>query len=217
LNHHVHSQLGAFYNRYTNFQLGDINPVNGANSVFNAGSAKVAGAEAQIETSLSNWLVNLVGSYVHSSLTINNVVDQTLLPAGGLAQLPQCQPGQTTGCIDYTPYRVSVKGAPLPYAPKENVTLDVGYHFDLTSASTLTPRAEVAYTASQYSTVFDHEIDVLRSRTLANAKLLYDNANWTVELYGNNLTNKVYPNGRVGNAWFFGDPRNAGIRVRRQF
>jgi iron complex outermembrane recepter protein len=217
LNNHVHSQIGAFHNKYTDFQLGDISPATGANTVFNAGAAKVDGVEAQVETSLSHWLINLVGSYVHSSLTIDNIVDQSLLPPGGLAQLPQCPPGKTTGCIDYTPYLVSIHGAALPYAPQENFTVDVGYHFDITSGSTLTPRAEVAYTASQYSTVFGHEIDVLRSRTLVNSKLLYENSNWSVELYGNNLTNRVYPTGRVTNAWFFGDPRNAGIRVRRQF
>jgi iron complex outermembrane receptor protein len=96
----------------------------------------------------------------------------------------------------------------------------VQYAFDLGQPATLTPRVDVSYMGQQWATYFEAPEDNLVARTLINAQLTYQHADWTVQAYGTNLADKVYVSGfsaNFGNNFFLLPPRQFGVRVTRRF
>lgn len=61
----------------------------------------------------------------------------------------------------------------------------------------------------------------LSARHLLNASLTYERGNWQVEAYCNNCTDDIYVAGSGGvsdgDVWYYGAPRQEGIRFRRSF
>lgn len=215
---HLRTQIGGFYNDYTNLQISDIVPSSGQSSLFNAGHATLYGIEGEANLHFGGLTMNAVASYVHTKLSIAGVLDAALLPDAGAGTLgPQCAQGQTTGCFDYAPYIASSSASGLPYAPQYNFSVGAAYAFKVGADSTLTPRIDVSRTGSQWTEIFRHPIGFLPGRTLVNAKLSLIAGDWTVEAYATNLFDEVYPTGRAGSAWFYGAPRQEGIRVSRSF
>lgn len=214
----LRTQIGGFYNNYTNLQISDVVPSSGQSSLFNAGHATLYGVEGEMDLRLGALTVSAVASYVHTKLSIAGVLDAALLPDAGAGTLgPQCAAGQTSGCFDYTPFVASSSASGLPYAPKYNFSVGASYAFEVGARSTLTPRIDVSQTGSQWTEIFHHPIGFLPGRTLVNAKLSLVTSNWTVEAYSTNLFGEVYPAGRAGTAWFYGAPRQVGLRVSRSF
>lgn len=217
LDGHLRTQVGAFYNDYSNLQVVAIVPSSGRNSVYNSGAARIFGFEGEAELRWGGLQLNLSGSYVDSKVQIANIVNASALPDGGAGTLGiQCPTGQTTACFDYRPYIVSLSGS-LPYAPRYNVTAGAAYSFELGDRIKLTPRVDVARTGEQFTSIFQNGISRLRDRTIVNAKLSLDLKNFVIEAYATNLTNLTYPTGRTGNAWFYGAPRQFGARLSFRF
>lgn len=216
LNGRFHAQLGAYYNDYSNLQVLGITPATGLQVVFNSGSAETYGAEAQVDMRFGGLLLTAVGSYLHSKVSVSNLVNSASLPDGGAGTLgPQCGSGQTAGCFDYTPYLTSATG-PLPYAPKYNFALSAAYDVAL-GGGTLTPRVEFSRTAAQSTSYLRDAFDRIRDRNLVNLKLSYQLDKYTLEAFVTNLTDQTYPSGRAGFVWFLGPPRQVGARVLFNF
>jgi iron complex outermembrane receptor protein len=87
----------------------------------------------------------------------------------------------------------------------------------------LTPRLNYSYVGAQWSTLFElPATDYLRSFGLWNANLTYEKGDWRVQLYGQNLTNKLYVTGQSAagsnpDNEFLGNPRQYGVRISRSF
>lgn len=218
---HVRTQLGGFYYQYHDFQFQELNLSNGTNGVENLPTATIDGIEASLQAQLGGWGADAGLSYVHSHLPSPGafVNPHTLPPSATGAQ---CAPGQTAGCFDYTPYLVEGSGGPNLYSPEWTFNAGVQYTADLTDNVGLTPRVNFAYLSSQYTSLtYSNVTDYLPAHGLLSALLtlkLYKD--WSVEAYGTNLTDKIYRTGQGldnANYYFYGAPRQYGIRVGYRF
>jgi iron complex outermembrane receptor protein len=112
---HVTTQLGGFYYDYHDFQFQTLNLTNGLSGVQNLPTARIYGVEASMQAHLGAWRGDLGAAYVNSSQpSPGPFVNGHLLPPG--VQGPQCSPGQTAGCFDYTPYLTTGSSGPNPAA-----------------------------------------------------------------------------------------------------
>ena len=190
--------------------------------MLNLSTATIDGIEATAQAQLGHWGMDGGFAYVHSHLpSAGAFVDTHILPtsANGLAQ---CASGQTANCFDYTPYLVTNDGGPNPYSPNWTVNAGLEYIANLTGDITLTPRVNYSFVSGQYTSLtYSEVLDYLPSHSLTSAQAtlkLYKN--WTAELYGTNLANKVYRSGQGlnnQNYYFYGPPRQYGIRVGYNF
>lgn len=218
LDGHLKTQVGGFYNDYSDLQVVAILPASGRSSIFNSGSAKIYGFEGEAQFRYGGLQLDLAGSYLHTRVQIANIINTSTLPDGGAGTLGvQCRPGQTGACFDYGPYLTAVRGD-LPYAPRYNITGGIAYTVKLGGhGATLTPRIDVARTASQFTSIFNDTLSHLRDRTIVNLKVRAELDQLSLEVFATNLNGLTYPTGRVGNAWFYGPPRQVGGRVSLHF
>ena len=215
---HLRTDIGAFYMNYDNMQIQGINPVNTLRTVNSAGAAKISGFEGSAMWQFGAFHADLSLSHVDSSVSAADQIDARRLPgAGNIPLPPPCVPGQTVGCMAYTPFIVSVSGKSNPYSPEWSGNLSVSYDFTA-GKGTLTPRINYSYAAEQWSTLFETPVvDYMAPRNLWSAVLTYETENYRVELYGSNLTNQKYVSGQAGSTELIGAPRQVGIKVERSF
>jgi iron complex outermembrane recepter protein len=219
---HLRNQFGVFYTNYKDFQVSQFSAIAGAASVINAGTTStIKGFEEQAQLQLGAFGADTSVAYVHSNIgSLPPQIDQRNLPDGGVGLGPQCAPGQTVGCFNYTPYVQPVPQGPNIYSPEWTANVGVQYAFDLGQAATLSPRVDVSYTSQQWATYFEAPEDNLKARTLVNAQLTYQHAEWSVQAYGTNLFDQVYVSGfsaNFGNNYFLLPPRQFGVRFTRRF
>jgi iron complex outermembrane recepter protein len=222
LDGHLRNQFGLFYMTYKDFQVSQYSAVQGAAAVTNATTAStIKGFEEQLQLQLGGFGADATVAYVKSNIgSLQPQIDQRNLPNGGSGLGPQCAPGQTIGCFNYTPFIQSIPNGPNIYSPDWTANVGVQYAFDLGQPATLTPRVDVSYMGQQWATYFEAPEDNLVARTLINAQLTYQHADWTVQAYGTNLADKVYVSGfsaNFGNNFFLLPPRQFGVRVTRRF
>lgn len=222
---HLRTQLGGFYYKYYDFQFQNVNLTNGVQSVANLPTATIYGAEASLQFEYGGWGMDGGAAYVHSFLpSAGPIVNTHLMPPGTVGTVgPQCQPGQTPpGCFDYTPFLTTNSGGPNLYSPNWTFNTGVEYRVRFGSDWSLTPRVNYAYIDSQFvGLTYSTTTDRLPAHGLLSARLtLRSGAHWTVEGYGSNLTDKVYPTGQVlngSNDFTYGAPRQYGLRVGYTF
>jgi iron complex outermembrane receptor protein len=94
-----------------------------------------------------------------------------------------------------TPTATATLDSSLPFTPERQGHLGISYAFRLGGGWTLTPRADVSYTASQF---FDagNSVEIAQNDdvTLVNVALMLDsNDKWRFMLSGINLTDELYP------------------------
>ncbi len=221
---HVRTQLDGFHYSYHDFQFQNINLTNGSLSVRNLPTATIYGAEATIQAHTGGLRLDAGAGYVHSSLpSAGSIVNTHLMPPGLVGTAgPQCAPGQTAGCFDYTPYLTTNSGGPNLYSPQWTFNVGVAYRFAVSDQVTVTPRVNYAYMDRQFvDLTYSRTTDYLPAHGLISALLtcrIYDH--WSAELYGTNLSNKVYPIGQVltsNNYFTYGHPRQYGARVGYTF
>jgi iron complex outermembrane receptor protein len=221
LDGHLRTQLGGFYYQYHNFQFQEVIVSNGGTGILNLATANIGGIEATAQAQLGGWGMDAGLSYVHSHLpSPGPFVNSHILPTD--ATVGQCAAGQTTGCFDYTPYLVIGSGGPNLYSPTYSANAGIEYAVNLTDAVSLTPRVNYSYVSGQFTNLTYSEVqDYLPAHGLVSAQVTAKLwKNWTAELYGSNLANKVYRAGQGldnGNSYFYGAPRQYGIRVGYRF
>jgi iron complex outermembrane receptor protein len=196
---HLHTQLGAFYNDYTGFQVAFFVPTLAAGIDVNApGHTIIYGVEAQAQAQFGAWALDFGTSYLHSSLGNISAIDSRN-PLAGFVHLA---------------------GRQQTYAPPWTVQVGVQYTFDLPGDSTLTPRLDYGYVGPQWATLFEvRSSDFLAARNLFNAQLVYQRPdNWRVTLYATNLFDERYVAAQVlDNLGVPGPPRQFGVRVLKSF
>jgi iron complex outermembrane receptor protein len=206
---HLHTQLGAFYNDYTGFQVAFFSPALAAGIDVNApGHTIIDGVEAQAQAQWGGWSADFGASYLHSSLGNISAIDSrnplTLGPGG----LP-------------VPIVVNLAGRQQTYAPTWTVQVGVQYTFNLPGDATLTPRLDYGYVGSQWATLFEDRAlgDFLAPRSLFNGQIIYQRPdNWRVTLYATNLFDERYVAAQVlDNLGVPGPPRQFGVRVAKSF
>jgi iron complex outermembrane receptor protein len=220
LDSHVRTQLGGFYYKYHDFQFGELDVANGQTGIDNLPTATIYGIEATAQAHLGGWGADAGLAYVHSHLpSPGPFVNTHLLPASAAGG--QCAPGQTVGCFDYTPYLVIGSGGPNLYSPEWTFNGGLEYAATLGDGLTLTPRVNFAYVTSQYTSLTYSEVtDYLPGHGLLSALLTLDYRDWEAQAYGTNLTDKVYRSGQGlndGNYYFYGPPRQYGVRLQYRF
>jgi iron complex outermembrane receptor protein len=215
----LRTQIGGFWNDYSDFQLDLLNPESGQVQTQNVADATVKGIEAQAQGRLGGWGFDFGVAYVDSELSALQFVNQRALPPG--TNLPQCAPGVPPGtpatCFDYSPYLATATGRTMLYSPEITYNAGLDYTFPIGEA-TLRPRLNYGYIGTQYTNLLYSPVtDRLPSRGILSAQLTYSRDAWTVEAYGTNLADKEYVSGQFVNNEFYGAPREYGLRASMQF
>jgi len=196
---HLHTQLGAFYNDYTGFQVAFFDPQLAAGIDENAGGHTIIdGVEAQAQAQFGGWSFDLGASYLHSSIGNVAAFDSSDLALGA----------------------VDLAGREQTYAPPWTVQAGVQYSFELPGDATVTPRLDFGFVASQWATLFEvRPEDYLAPRNLFNGQIIYQRPdNWRVTLYATNLFDEHYVAAQVlDNLGVPGPPRQFGIRLAKSF
>ncbi len=218
----VRTQLSGFHYAYHDFQFQNIELSNGSQNVSNLPSATIYGAEATLQAQVGGFSLDAGLAYVHSRLpAAGSIVNTHLMPPGSVGNAgPQCAVGQTVNCFDYTPFLVSNSGGPNLYSPEWTYNLGVDYRWVLSDQLTMTPRLNYSYVGSQFvSTTYSPITDKLPARGLLSALVTFKiGTHWNAELYGTNLTDKVYPAGVISdNNFTYGAPRQYGARFGFDF
>jgi len=215
----LRTQVGAFWNDYTDFQLDLLNPLTGTVQTQNIADATIRGVEAQAQARLGGWGFDVGAAYVDSELGRVQFVNTRALPPG--TNLPQCAPGVSPGapptCFDYGPYLTSATGRSVLYSPKFTFNAGLDYTFAV-GRGTLRPRINYAYIDAQFTNLLFNPItDRLPSHGLLSAQLTYSLDDWNIEAYSTNLADKEYLSGQFGNNEFYGAPREYGVRASLRF
>lgn len=218
---HLSTSVGGFWNNYTDLQVAALSPLTGQSSLVNTGKSVIKGAELEFHAHLAGFAADFGGAYVNSRLGALNLVNTEALPPG--TNEPQCAGGALPpACFDYSPYTLRLSGSQNPYSPEWTFNAGAQYTIPLGSG-TLTPRLNYSYVGAQWTTLFElPSTDYLRSFVLWNATLTYQRGNWRAQIYGMNLTNKLYITGQTGagsnpDNEFLGNPRQYGFKISRSF
>jgi iron complex outermembrane recepter protein len=227
LQHRMTTQLGAYYSGYDSMQQNIFNPKQPQNAgVANVGHAVIWGIEANLQwQSMSGFGTTIALAYTHSALSALEDIATYKEPRGfgtgpgGFTALPGCPPGvpSSTTCFQYAPYIVNLKGAETPYAPAltVNVTVQYGFHVGV---GTIQPRVQFSHTDKQWANVLQQDpYYLLKERNILNGYLDYIQGPWSVDLYGTNLGNDVYPVNDGGTTVLYGAPSEYGIKMTRTF
>ncbi len=163
--------VSAFYDTYSAIQIVITNGFGGfplSAVPINAGDADIDGVEAEFEF---HPITNLQMDGSVSYLKFN----YTNLSADAIASNV-------------------TKGDVTPYTPTAKASLGVQYRFPLESAGSITPRVDVNYQGSQYTSAQNEPTNNMAGYTVLNGHINYrseDNM-WGVSLEVDNLTNLYY-------------------------
>jgi iron complex outermembrane recepter protein len=110
-----------------------------------------------------------------------------------------------------------------PRTPKFTGALGLQYSFSSTRGS-ITPRIDVQNQSEIYFTTNNQGVQEALTLTNARVTWLSETAQWEVAVYGDNLTDEEYFNGKLNLVGFFGReqgnpgmPRTWGISFKRNF
>jgi iron complex outermembrane receptor protein len=217
---HLITDIGGFWMNYQGLQqpIIQVGTNTGQAEITNLGDSKIKGIEATIQGRAAGFTAELDLAYDKSTLGgINAIATYELGPnAGSLGR--QCPPGVTTGCFNYTPYIQNLSGEQNPYAPEFTANLSVDYAIPVGDNATLRPKLTFEHMDKQYASIFQKDnYYLMGARELLNGSLNWESNPWLVQVYCNNLTDRLYVSGYTGNIEYYGNPRQIGIRVNRTF
>jgi iron complex outermembrane receptor protein len=219
LDGHLIADIGAYWMDYQNLQqpVISVGTQTGQTEITNLGGSKIKGIEATIQGRVDGFTAELNFAYNKSTLGgIGAIAIYELGPnAGNLGK--QCAAGVTIGCFNYTPYIQNLSGEQNPYAPEFTANLTVDYAIPV-GEHTLRPKLNFQHVDKQYASIFQKDnYYLMGSRDLVNASLNWESNPWLVQLYCNNLTDRLYVSGYYADFEYYGNPRQMGIRVNRSF
>jgi iron complex outermembrane recepter protein len=217
LDKHVRTQIGAFYNRYQNFQIDAINTVSGTNAIINVpGTSTIKGLEGQVQAKFGGLSFNAAVAYVDSKLGTVQIVNRYV--PGATANLPVCTGVAVfPSCFNYAAAAVTGGGGPNLLSPKWTFNASLSYNFDLGNDVTIEPRINYSNTSSQQAYLTYAPQDLIAGRSLVSANIAIVYHKYKIEVYANNLTKEYYVTGVTGTNQFFGAPREFGVRFGAKF
>jgi iron complex outermembrane receptor protein len=195
--------LDAFYSNYRGYQASQTSGVLNGNGVFNVGSAKIYGAEAQG--------VALFGQ--GGRFDVNATVLHTAF-GNGISVANGATPTVT----------VDIGGFRLPNAPSFAFTTGLEQAVPFAGGK-VTGRVEGKYSSSFYYSVFNTPDTQSHAYMTGNATLTYkpDRGGWELEAYVRNFTDKVVLANAAQNfvsdlnTYEFQPPRTFGVRGSVKF
>ena len=101
-------------------------------------------------------------------------------------------------------------------APDVSYNIGIDYAFPFGNG-TLTPRLDYSYTDDNYSNLDQQDFNKQDERKLTNISLTYEDENWTVQAYINNLTDELYVASARLQQVLYGNPRTYGVRAKYSF
>jgi len=221
-NNTIQVNVAAFYNKYDNQQVSALSASCSSGTVVqNAGSSKIYGLEASVDALFTEAdKVDLGVTLLHARFD-----DFLASPTNGTPALAACPATQISTSIDpSTGLPVSVtncqlRGNMLPQAP--NATFAVGYEhtWKLPDDQGLNFRIEGKYQTRQFFDSFNFNDTQQDGYGLLNAYFGYSQEKWKVNIFGRNLTDKVYlvdaaeitTGGAHTYRYGFGAPRTFGV------
>jgi iron complex outermembrane receptor protein len=217
LANHIHTQIGAFYNQYRNFQI-DGTLQTGQAGVFNVpGTSTIKGIEASAQARLDGFSFDFGGSYVDSHMNGIGLVN-TFAPGAG-ANLPQCTGGAVfPTCFDYVANTIyNPNGGTNLLSPKWTWNASLAYAVELGDGAKLEPRINYNYVGSQQAQLQYQPQDLINAHHLLSASVALTWHGYKIEAYGTNLTKEFYETGVSSANQFFGAPREFGVRLQARF
>lgn len=186
--------LTGFHYLYRNQQFLSVNPADAAQTLVNLDRSRIYGAEAEVEARADDKLSLQLGLGLLHARAIQGTIS-------GL----------------------DVAGHTLSNAPSFTANAGVSYTAWEDDANRLTLRADAAYTSAQFFEI----VNVSRLRqpgyALASAGLDWTHGEWTLSVWGRNLTDETYFTSRIDLSGFgfdynhVGTPRTFGASVKREF
>jgi len=221
--------FGAFYYDYKDLQVSVLLDTNVGGQTFNAGKAKIWGAEASGDFELAeNTRFRVSANYLNSEykelLAQFNVF---CVGCGGTGQ-----PADVNGIGDLNLTLAGVQqpnfaGNRTPFSPKFILSAGLDQVFQLGSAGTLTASIDATYKTSYFTDFYNYNDGQQGSLTQADATLDYQpqDGKYSVQAFVKNLGNKrPLTYGSFVSAgpddifnWAFGAPRTYGLRVNVDF
>ncbi len=200
LENRVRFNAAAFFNDYTDIQLGSVSADDTGNLILivqNAGQAEVKGFEAELQALITpEFAIN--GSVGYTDFTFTKLND---------------------GVQDVT------LSTQQPNTPEWSTSLDMTYTIPLANDGSLSIRGDWTYSSAVYRDV-PNTVQLLQDGySLFNARMTYYSAdNWRLSVFGTNLSNKEYiAAGLSALASFgtveavYGRPREWGIELAVDF
>lgn len=189
LDRRLRGSIAAFHNKLTNVQLTQAIPnPNGTGAltsiVANSGNAKTEGLEVELQAAPADNLLFTLGlAYVNAEFAKGCDADYFILNSGGLrpnfdtrnptaAGLPLCD----------------IKGKKLPLGSPYIVNGSVSWNTDIGSNLNLFTNANFSYEDSKY--IQTDNLAKTGDTFLLNARLGLKTENFTLSLFGRNLTNE---------------------------
>jgi iron complex outermembrane receptor protein len=216
LDHRLRWNSAVFYSQYTNLQEG-FNTTDPSGiawfSTVNVGASRIYGFEAELLAEPVTGL-QFQGSFGYLNYKVTDA-GAPIDPASGQSKFGIC--------ITHS------DGSPCvpPRTPKYTAGLSAQYTANVTSSgSTLTARLDSTYQSAVYFTDLTyHAVPGQEGYALLNGRLTWESHDkeWSAAVWGTNLTNKFYYQGKLtlqilgfeeGNP---GAPRMWGINLRRMF
>ncbi|WP_286828217.1 MULTISPECIES: TonB-dependent receptor [Kordiimonas] len=117
-------------------------------------------------------------------------------------------------------------GDKLPLAPELTASVLAGYRTMLDGGGELTVQADYSYRDDMFGQVVNSDTELLKARSLFGFNVRYtsEDGTWDVDLYGENIFNEVYDQGRLNNTFhgFVGvvrsnDRSEFGLRFTKRF
>lgn len=191
----ISADISAFHYDYTNLQLEDV--LVTATVIRNAARARIRGVDFAGKWNPTDSLsINLLASYLDAKFTGGLLVD-TLYPELGSQ---------------------SLTGNRLTRAPRWTVTGGIRNTFDLGRDSSITPAAFVSYRSRQFFSPFNH--DTVQQPGYATLRATIDykiDDNWSLMVFGDNLTNKYAITSALISGGAYGFPLEASVTESRTF
>jgi iron complex outermembrane receptor protein len=198
-----------FFSRYENQQtfaqqFDDSTPPENWFREINAGRSRIWGVEAELQAEpVDNFRIDGSLGYVNYTL-VDNEGNELLFEGSD----PRCGGGK---CYS-------------PRTPKFTGGLGLQYAFGSVMGGSITPRLDFVHQSKIYFSTNNQGVQ--DAYTLVNGRVAWDSADrdWQISLYGRNLTDEEYFNGKLSLIGFFGReqgnvgaPREYGITFQRNF
>jgi iron complex outermembrane receptor protein len=209
---HLRTQIGAFYNNFSHFQVIVPIPNNPRFSTeLNApNGTKLYGFEASAQAVIGGLSVSGNVGVQHSEFGTFYVHDPRL----GVSVTP-CDLNNGPGTVACA----NIGGHPQTYAPNFTANVEAQYDFKLGSKDTLTPAITYGHVSGQWASIFDNAAqgDYLAPRNILGASLAWTHDTFTVTGYVYNLTNQQYVSANLPPIRVAGAPRQFGVSVMKTF
>ena len=196
--------FSAFWTIYDDLALNISEPQAGGfvTTVENAGKSRSRGIELETQVALEN------GAFFRGTLgVLDSEITEINKPVAG-----------STSPI--------VKGDEPALTPTLTSSFVLGFRHQLANGGTLTAQGDYSYRGKMFGQPVNIEPELLDHRTLVGFNIAYESEDqsWTVSVYGENIFNKVYDQGRLINTFhgftevvLSNDRSEFGVRLTKRF